>query len=166
MPHFAAPALPEGAIPVGALVTYHGSLTDLHGQQFKVIPCAWHCDRDTDDVDGAPDPCRLNADTPRFGLYAPATGQPAAEHVRAASITPATTTWPSDAVPFRVASYWYMASHTTHGGSSHARIVHFYRDGDTRGVPTAKTWCRLSAGPVSDLVRHLDGQARGRTPAA
>lgn len=164
MTHFTAPALPEDAIPVGALVTYHGSLTDLHGQQFKVIPCAWHCDRDTDYF--APDPCRLDAAEPRFGLYDPATGQPAAEHVRAASITPATATWPTDAVPFRVASYWYMASHTTPGGSCTTRIVHFYRDGDTEGMPSAKTWCRLTAGPTSDLVLHLDGQTRERTHAA
>ncbi|MGW1352805.1 hypothetical protein ACWCQE_26585, partial [Streptomyces sp. NPDC002409] len=130
-----------------------------HGQRFKTIPCAWHCDRD--DVPGDLDPCRINAPQPRFGLYAPATGKPAAEHVRAASITP-TTAWPTDAVPFRIASYWYMASHTTDGGSSHARTVHFYTDGDTRGVPTGETWCRLPAGPASDLVRHLDDQARGR----
>lgn len=165
MTHFTAPALPEGTIPVGALVTYHGSLTDLHGRQLKVIPCAWHCDRDNDGFDGIPDPCRLDATEPRFGLYDPTTGQPSAEHVRATSVTPVTTTWPSDAVPFKIASYWYMASHTTDGGSSHARIVHFYRDGDARGVPTARTWCRVAT-PVSDLIRHLDAQAHGRAQVA
>lgn len=58
----------------GQQVTYHGSVTELHGQTFR----AWLC------------PCRSRAhavEDPRFVLAHLDTGRPAAWHVRPASLT-------------------------------------------------------------------------------
>ncbi|MEU1908405.1 hypothetical protein [Streptomyces hygroscopicus] len=127
---------------IGSLVTYHGSLPDLHGRTFLLLPdtnCRF-CDPDDDG--------------PRhYTLADPDTSQ-ALKHARPSSFTPtATNWWPSDAIDFNIAGYRYKAAYTTPGGSRWARIVHCH----TATGTGYRVWCRFDGDPAPE-VRALDAR--------
>lgn len=139
---------PATRIYVGALVTYHGSLDDLHGRTFLAVPCQWRCE----------DRCRLDSTPARLGLLDPNTGT-RLDHVRETSIRPADYEWPADGVPMWFGSHWYMGAYTTSEGCGEERTLHFYTA--EKSNPYGETyfhWGSDAPDGFLDKVRRLDRQ--------
>ncbi|GAA2627879.1 hypothetical protein GCM10010411_76380 [Actinomadura fulvescens] len=147
----AAQAVIEG-LYIGSRVIYRGSLVELRGYSFILLPCGFgnRCPKCEDgrsmfDADEAP---HL-----RYSLYAP--DGTVACHVRATSLALADSGWwPTGALALGIGGYRFLACHTAPGGSPYARAVHFHTADGLGG----DTWCRFDA--VDETVRRLDAAGR------
>ncbi|MDT0377261.1 hypothetical protein RM572_00530 [Streptomyces sp. DSM 42041] len=119
---------------IGAVVTYHGSLTAEHGRTFLLQPS--------------------NTEDPVYHLVALEDGEDL-DGVRPTSFTDdGGQWWPEDAVHFLISGYAYKAHHTEPTHSATARFVHYHTALGGGGL--RRTWCRFDH--ATDEIRTLDAR--------